>query len=170
MFDVGIHDGEDGELMEDVLVTSITLSGAAGGLVTASVGFVGPTEAGGSLLVANEFVRDQVPYGYWYSGNTDVRDWSLNMNQAATPVYTNEDVVTPRYIKIGLFDFSLQVTTYEQLRAHDAISIATSTFTLKGNTTAEGFSFTGVTDLGTYVHSFETAAAFSIGSGDTIIS
>lgn len=168
-FDVGIDDGEDGQLMEDVLVTSLSLSGAAGGLITASLSFMGPEEASSSVFVANDFIRDQVPYGYWYSGNTDVRDWTFNMNQAVTPVYVNEDVMTPRYLKVGIFDFSLEVTTYEQLRAHSAITIATRTFTLKGNTTSEGFSFTGMTDLGTYAHSFETAADISVGSDDTII-
>jgi hypothetical protein len=169
-FDVGIHDGEDAQKMADCLATSITLSGAAGGLITASIGFSGPTQAIPSLLVANDFIRDEVPYGYWYSGNVDVKDWNLSMTQAVTPVYTNEDIRSPRYLKIGLFDFTLSVTTYEQIHLYNTISVATKSFTLKGNTNSEGYNFVGVTDLGTYTHTFETAAAFSIGSGDTIIS
>jgi hypothetical protein len=170
MFKVGVHDGEKAEEMDDCLVTSLTLSGMAGGLITASVSVASASAPEESLFVLNDFIRDnEPPYGYWYSGNTDVRDWTLSMTQDASPVYVNEDETAPRYLRIGLFDFSLQVTTYEQLRRHDSISIATSSFTLQGDTTSEAFQFTGVTDLGTYAHSFETAAAISVGSGDTII-
>jgi hypothetical protein len=170
MFDVAIHDGEDPWKMVNCFATSIGLSGAAGGLITASVGFISPSGMVDATGMLNDFIREQVPYGYWYSGNVDVRDWNLSMTQAVTPVYTNEDVMTPRYLKIGLFEFTLSVTTYEQLHNYDEITIATDVFTLKGNTNAEGYNFTGVTDLGTYTHTFETAADFTIGSDDIIIS
>lgn len=168
-FDVGIHDGESAQLMSDAYVQSLSLSGAAGGLITASLGVISATAAASSVGVANSFIRDQDPLGYWYSGNTDVRDWTLTMNQAAEPVYVNEDTVDPRYIKIGLIDFNLSVTTYEAVIAHSTITIATSSFTLTGDTQAEGFQFTGVTELGNYTHSFETAASIAVGSGGTII-
>jgi hypothetical protein len=169
-FDVGIHDGESAEEMSDCYVTGLTLSGAAEGIVTASISFVAASAPTASLSVANTFIRDQEPLGYWYSGNTDVRDWTLSMNQDASPVYMNESGGTDaRYIKYGLFDFSLEVTTYEAVVAHSSVSVATSTFTLTGDTTGEGFAFTGVTELGAYTHVFETAADITVGSGDTII-
>jgi hypothetical protein len=94
------------------------------------------------------------------------------MNQAVSPVYTNQNVVTPRYIKYGLIDFNLSVTTYEAVIPHATIGIATSSFTLTGNTAGEGFVFAGITDLGNYSHVFETSAAIGFasgGSGGTII-
>ena len=168
-FDIGLDDGEDAQEITDCLVQSLSLSGAAGGLITASMTATGITAPATSLLVKNDYIRAQKPLGYWYSGNTDVRDWSLTMNQAVTPVYINKDVVTPRYLKYGLLDFSLQVTTYEAVVATSVINIATSAFTLTGNTASQGFAFVGVTELGNYTHLFETSADITVGSGDIII-
>jgi len=169
-FDVGINDGEDAEEMADCYLTSISLAGAPGGLVTASLSFVSASEPQSSISVANDFIRDDEPLGYWYSGNTDVRDWTFSMNQAAAPVYRNEDSKAPRYIKVGLVDYSLSVTTFDAVIAHSVINIKTRTFTLTGVTTSSGYSFAGVTDLGNYQHTFETAAGAAAGSGGTIIS
>lgn len=168
-FDVGIHDGEDAEEMEDCFLSSMTLSGAPGGLVAASLSFVSANAAQSSVSVDNDFIRDDEPLGYWYSGATDVRDWTFTMNQAVTPVYGNEDTEAPRYINVGLVDYSLAVTTYEAVIAQTSIDIKTKTFTLTGVTTAEEYAFAGVTDLGNYRHTFETAADASTGSGAVII-
>jgi len=166
LFDIGIDDGEDAQEMTDCILQSLTLSGSSGGLITASISAIGASAPVTSATVANEYIRaTHVPLGYWYSGNTDVRDWTLTMNQAAAPVYGNENVVAPRYIKFGLIDFSLAVTTYEAVIAHDAISIATSSFTITGDTTSEGFAFAGTTDLGNYTHVFESSAVLGFGSG-----
>jgi len=168
-FDVGINDGEDAEVMSDCFLTSMSLSGAPGGLVTASLSFISASEAQSSIGVANDFIRDDEPLGYWYSGNTDVREWTLTMNQAAEPAYRNENSKAPRYIKVGLVDYSLSVTTFDAIVAHSTINIKTRTFTLTGVTTSSGYSFAGVTDLGVYQHTFDTAAAAASGSGGSII-
>lgn len=169
-FDVGINDGESAELMADCYVTSISLAGAAEGLITCSLSFIGATSAASSLLVSNSFIRDEIPYAWWYSGNTDVRDWTLNMSQDASPVYINgSGGVDPQYIKYGLIDFNLAITTYEAVVAHSSVSVAASTWTLKGDTASQGFAFTGITELGAYTHVFETAADITVGSDDTII-
>jgi hypothetical protein len=118
-----------------------------------------------------------IPQGYWYSGNTNIKDWSLTMTQEAVPVYTNEDTAEPRYIRVGLIGYTLQVTTYEQLFPYapspvagsDQIFITTSSFTLAGKLTSEGTSFNGPSELGGYVHTFETSASAASGSGAVII-
>jgi hypothetical protein len=168
-FDVGINDGEDAEEMADCYITSISLNGAPGGLITASLSFMSASAPQASVSVANAFIRDDEPLGYWYSGNTDVRDWAFTMNQAVTPMYTNQDTMAPRYLKVGLVDYNLAVTTYDAVIAHNTINIKTKSFTLTGVTTEEGYAFAGVTDLGNYRHTFETAADATTGSGDTII-
>lgn len=168
-FTVGIHDGEDAEEMEDCFLSSMTLSGASGGLVNASLSFVSASAPQSSLSVANAFIRDDEPLGYWYSGATDVREWTLTMNQSVTPVYGNEDTPAPRYINVGMVDYSLSVTTYESVIAQASIEIKTSTFTLTGITTSEEYAFGGVTDLGNYRHTFDTAADATSGSDAVII-
>jgi len=172
-FDTGIHDGESSFTMTDCYVTNVSLTGAPGGLISASVGFVAVDEKT-SAAVANNYIlnydsdpSDQ-PAAYWWSGNTDVRDWTFTFGQDAAPVYGNEDVETPRYIRVGLLTYSLQVTTYSELD-HDSIEVITRSFTLTGDTTGKAYTFNGPTDLGMYSHTFETAADATAGSDDTII-
>jgi hypothetical protein len=165
-FNIGIDDGTDAQEMTGCILQSLSLSGASNGIITATLSAIGASAPVTSVGVDNDYIRDtDIPLGYWYSGNTDVRDWTLSMNQAVSPVYGNEDVVAPRYIKYGLIDFSLAVTTFEAVIAHDAISIATSTFTITGDTASEGFAFAGTTDLGNYSHLFESSAVLGFGSG-----
>jgi hypothetical protein len=183
-FAVGFDDGEASKGLTNCYVTSLSINGAAGGLMSASISVVSAS-ALATMVVANNYigfqgsqgVNDNMPMGYWYSGNTNVKEWSLSMNQDASPVYGNKNVKTPQYIKIGLVSYTLTVTTYEQLYPYtpapsggtDAIYISTSSFTLKGAITSENSSYNGTGDLGGYVHTFESAADASTGSGDSII-
>jgi len=172
-FDVGIHDGENQYRMTACKVSSISLSGSANGLIAASVAFMGTTGKGAEV-VGNDYVLnytidpDDRPAAYWWSGNTDVRDWTFTFNQDTAPVYSNENTMEPRYIRVGLVSYSLAVTTYEELD-HEAINIITTAFTLVGDTTSKGYTYGGPTDLGMYSHSFETAATAAAGSSGVII-
>ena len=71
-------------------------------------------------------------------------------------------------MKVGLVSYNLDVTTYTAPNV-SIINIATRTFTLTGDTTGYGYVYGGQTDLGTYTHSFETAAVASAGSSGIII-
>lgn len=179
-FDVKISDGVNTpRLMEDCYWTSLEISGAANGLISCNMSFVSAnadaTDAGGG-----DYYRDDYPpLGYWYSGNSsagvEVRDWNLVMQQPVTPVYTNKaDVmsvaqVAPTYMRVGLWTFALNVTTYDELEPLAAIAIKGVNFTITGNTISSGYSFNGTTDLGTFSHSFESGAAATSGSSGTII-
>ena len=175
-FIMGIHDGENEYRMEKCKVSSISLSGSANGLIAATVSVVGITGKG-SGVVENEYLLNYVdtpdaeknrPAAYWWSGNTDVKDWTLTFNQDVQPVYSNEDTVEPRYIRVGLVSYSLQVTTYSELD-HDSVEIITTAFVLTGDTTTKGYTYNGPSDLGMYSHSFETAADATDGSDGVII-
>ena len=161
-FDVGIHDGENQYKMEDCKLTTLTLSGAVGGLLSAQVGFL--AKAGrAAATVTNDFIRDDSPLlAFWHTGTDStsdkVKDWSFTMTQDATLVYRNEDTMVPHYIKVGLVTYSLAINTYTQITTPSKIKIKTTTFTLTGDTTANGFSYGGLTDLGSYSYTFETAA------------
>lgn len=168
-FQVKIHDGEAAYEMNDCKASSVALSGATGGLIACSLSFMGPTDWSAASTAAPDFIRDSdTPYGYWYSGNTDVISWSLSYNQDLAPRYGNEDSVEPLYVRGGLISYTLQVETYS-VQLHGSVTIATSTFTLTGTTTAKGYNFGGPTSLGTYTHTFETAASAASGSDGVII-
>lgn len=184
-FTVGFNDGETSKGLTNCFVTSLAVSGTAGGLMSATLAVISAS-APSTPIVSNNYIgfqgntgwsADDFPLGYWYSGNTNVKDWSLTMTQEASPVFLNQDVVTPRYIKVGLISYSLQVTTYEQLYPYvpsptggtDEIKISTSSFTLNGNVTGENATYNGPSELGGYVHTFETAARTTYSSDDSII-
>lgn len=171
-FDVGINDGEEDWRMTGCKATSVTISGAAGATLAAEVSFIGLL-ARQSGITTNNFIRDSAtPIGYWYSGNNsgdnEIKDWTLSFSQSANLVYRNENSPEPGYIKVGLVSYSLSVTSYAPLSSdQDVIKIVTSTFTLTGKTTGSGYTFGGVTDVGTYSYTFETGS--TNGKSDTLV-
>lgn len=174
-FAIGINDGENAYRMTDCYVASLSMSGSPGGLIQASLAVSAAGKEAAGSVVNNNILHDatQQPYGYWYSGNTDVRDWNFSMSQDVQPVYSNElsgsDPQEPRYMKVGLVTYNLQVTTYDAVQPHSSIQVATASFTLSGVTSAEGYTFNGLTDLGMYTHTFESAASATVGSQDPSI-
>lgn len=161
-YDVGITDGNSAWEMNDCLTQSFSLSGAPGGLITASLGFAG-TAARYENTITNDYILNydsdfkNQPAAYWWSGATDVRDWNFTFNQDVAPMYRNKDEMEPRYLRAGLVTYSLQVTTYSELD-YSTIQIITRSFSLTGFTTSKSYTFNGTSDLGMYSHTFETAA------------
>ena len=176
-FDVLLNDGEKGYKLATCYATSVSITGSVGGLLNATVSFVSKNEY--TLdAEAGSLVSDEEPFGYWYSGSADakVREWSFNFSQDVQPMYLNQSSSTgvqrqlPKYLRVGLIDAGLEVTTFEEVNELNNIHVATRHLTLTGVTKSKGFSFNGQTDLGTYSHSFETAADLNIGPTQTIIS
>jgi len=163
-FDIGINDGASDWKMSKCKLTSLTLAGAAGGLVTANMSYLA---LAGKVVgsTPNLFIRDSVtPLGYWYTGtgpSDNIKDWNLTMSQEAGLVYKNSNSVEPAYIKVGGVTYVLTVTSYQDLYpggTTQSILIYTDTFTLTGRPASRGFSFGGMTDMGTYRYSFETSS------------
>jgi len=167
-FPVRVYDGEQGYQCSWCYVTSISLTGSVGGLITASVSFV---SRGDWIEVtgAGSFIGSEEPLGYWASGNSNVRDWTFNYNQPADPIYLNGDELWPRYIKVGLIDYTLDVTTYDEVLAHNTLLIYSASFSLTGNSRTRSYNFNGTTDLGTFTHSFESSGQPGDGSDAVII-
>ena len=184
-FDVGICDGTGGDAstdvkwtMKDCYLTNLTLTGAPGGLINASLAYMAKDVKDSSPSVTNAYILDDYygaspvtvnqPLGYWWSGGPDIKEWTFTMNQAVTPMYLNQNVMKPQYLLVGLIDFSLEVTLY-MAGTPSTIAIHTSSFTLTGVSTTQGYSFNGVTDLGMYSHTFVTAANAASGASGVII-
>jgi hypothetical protein len=164
-FSVGLHDGNDSYVMANCKASSVTLSGAAGGLVSASISFTATTaQAAGA--VKNFFIRDPSAdtgylVGYWWSGaesTLKTKSWTFTMSQEVTPVYGNQNSTAPLYLRVGLVDYSLEVESFNQLLSgySNVVYIATESFTLTGTNFEAGFQYNGVTDLGTYRYLFGT--------------
>jgi hypothetical protein len=176
-FNVGINDGNVGKTLTGCKLSSLSLSGAPGGLVSASVAFMAK-QAFTTGSVANAFIRDPdatsgQAVGYWWSGRSSatikIKSWTLTMNQDAQPAYGNEDTSVALYVRVGLIDYMLEVETYEEFSGtNDIVNICTNTFTLTGVAFARGFSFNGVTDLGTFKYSFGTSSVTDASDVDVI--
>jgi hypothetical protein len=172
LVDVEINDHNTGIVLEECKATAVTLSGAAGGLISCSMDLIsiGPATINTALAAfENDFIRDQEPLGYWYSGNTDVREWTLAMNQEASLVFPNDTGQRAHYIKVARWGFQLDVTTYQDIQTHSSIAIKTDSWTLQGETVAEGYTFNGQTDFGMFSHSITTSADITVGAGDIIL-
>jgi hypothetical protein len=184
-FNVGICDGTGGDAstdvkwtMKDCYLTSLTLAGAPGGFVNASLSIMSREVKDSSPSVTNDYILDDYygaspvtvnqPLGYWWSGGPDIKEWTFTMNQAVEPMYQNKNVMDPKYLLVGLIDFQLEVTLYVA-GTPSTIAIRTSSFTLTGVTTTKGYTFNGVTDLGMYSHTFVTAANAASGASGLII-
>ena len=173
-FNIGIHDGESQYVMTGCYLTTLSLSGAPAGFITATMSVMAtngrtPGSVTNAYVLNYNITPNQRPLGYWWSGNTDVRDWTLTMNQAVEPMYGNEDTTIPRYLKVGLVEYTLDVVCYQE-QSHNVINICTEAFTLTGVRISKGYNFNGVTDLGMYSHSFTTAPSLaSAGSDGTVI-
>ena len=170
-FTLGIFDGERGSRLDNCYVTSLSLSGSPGGLISCSLAVMSGGVPTSDDSLVHSYVLTDTPYGYWWSGNTDVRDWTLNFTQDVAPVYYNAATapMPPRYLRIGMITATLDVSTYDVLHTYDAVTIVTKSFTLKGVTTLRGHTYGGQTDLGTHQHTFETASDATIGSDDPVL-
>jgi hypothetical protein len=164
-FNVGIHDGENGYTMSNCLAQTVTLTGSPGGLIGCTVSFMAIAEKV-SGTVTNDYIlnydddSDNQPAAYWWSGGTDIRDWTFTCTQDVAPMYANRTEQEPKYLRAGLIGYTLVVTTYSELVV-DTIQIMASSFVLTGKTTAKGYAFNGATDLGMFSHTFETTASDS---------
>lgn len=160
-FNVGINDGHEDWEMQNCKLSSLSITGGVGGVVSAQISFVALIGKQSVTAIPNAFVRDLAqPMGYWYTGNSDsnIKDWTLSMSQDVELVYKNQNTVEPAYIKVGLVSYALAVTSYNILSTNNIIKISTSVFTLTGNLAGSGYSFGGVTGIGTYSYTFETGS------------
>ena len=173
-FDVGVDDGNVAFVMQKCKVSSLSLSGTAGGLVTASVSVTAPAaEAAGS--VSNLFIRDDPSkgdlVGYWWTGagsGLKAKSWTFSMNQEITSAYGNKNETKPLYLRIGQAEYALEVESYTPAFGDsDVVYIATSSFTLTGSTSETGFQFNGVTELGTYRYAFVSGS--DTGKSDGVV-
>jgi len=168
-FNVSFGDGDNGVggSLSGCYVTSLSFSGSSNGLVTASVSFVSSEPFSGGTSIAPDV--DEEPIGYWKSGDGLTRDWSLSMNCNVQPMYANTSSTWPGYMKVGTVDYSLSITSYDQIGTGDSISIGIGSKTIRGVKSGEGTSFNGSGDFGTYTSTFESTSGPS-GSGDVLIS
>ena len=170
-FDAVVSDGNTAYSLKDCMASSVSLSGSAGGIITVSMSFICGSDWT-SAPTTFDNTRDHEPVGYWASGNTNVKDWTLNFNVGVEPIYLNgindTDDSWPRYLKAGIADISLEATTFDRLM-HDRLTIATANFILTGYLANESYTFNGVGEFGTHHHSLTSAASLTDGSGAIVL-
>jgi hypothetical protein len=166
-----------GKLISNAYASSLSLQGAAGGLISANLSFVSGSvvsggsniwndwSGGGSYISTRSENSASIPYGYWYSGNANipVKDWTLSYSQEVSPVFLNQNTTAPKYMKCGTVEVTLDLNTMEQISFANTselshVVIATKNFQIQGVTKTEGFTFNGPTDAGAYSYSFTSAA------------
>lgn len=165
-----IFDGNLGKKLENCYITSLSLNGSIGGLINGSMSFISnkdPVSYDGSLG-AFQNPETTVPYGYWYSGNTinQISEWSFDYSQNVVPVHLNQiddpDNELPRYLRVGLQNYSLRLTTYDEIDpATNQIIVATRSFLITGTRTGNTYNFNGPNNFGNFSHEFQSSAVTS---------
>lgn len=187
-------------------VTSLTANGSVGGLINCNLSFVAKQmqQIEPVLLKLDgqpsygAFIRDEnnIPLGYWYSGQTtggsltaNIQDWSLEYSQEATPVFLNgwteenagseggdeiNDDMFPQYIRIGQVTYNLSATTLGGLYPTDdegnvRVDISTTAFTIQTTMNSFTYNLAQANGLSTFSHSFEGYAKMEDGSGGFVI-
>ena len=87
---------------------SFTISAASGGLVTCSVGYMSlncfqsDIFTASSLSATLQNVFDNALVAYWQAGTQGyIESFTINLTQDVTPVYLNNDLIMPSYLRSG---------------------------------------------------------------------
>jgi len=117
VFDIYAFDGRETISMRNCVWSSVSISASGRELVTSSVAFVSNNgyRSGVDTTVvqsndSGHYVSSSglmVPY--WQTGVKDALSFSLEFSRQVQPVYLNNSLLVPSYIKTGLIDVSLRV-------------------------------------------------------------
>lgn len=116
VFDIYAFDGRERIAIRNCVWSSLSISASGRELVTSSVSFISNNgyrndvqtsvvDAGSENFVSASGLM--VPY--WQTGVKDALSFSLEFSRQAQPVYLNNTLFVPSYLKAGLIDVSLRV-------------------------------------------------------------
>lgn len=162
-FNINISDGHKHYKMEKCKWSSFSVNASPGSLVSGSISF---TATNGTYTVLQDGVapdyifNDSNPLlSYWYTGETEVESFTLSLSQSLTPVFLNGNQTNACYIRAGVLDASLQVSSWESWLTHTSIKIASKTVAFSKNyMESKGFSYGGATATGTHSYTVKVAA------------
>ena len=168
-------DGEGTINLKGCVWNSFDLTVAPGGTISCTLSFLTLNGYNEDIIV-NDTISGAITdtstmelEKYWQYGAHGIQDFSLSFSRQVTPVYLNNTLKTPTYLKVGVLDIDLKVTCWENWFLHPIIQLGkTKTLELHGDFQSEkSYNIAGINDLGTKTYT-NKATNTSISSVFTI--
>ena len=142
IFELQFFDGTNTCTIYNCVWSSFSISGNPNSAVTASISFQSNNGFKDDLIVENQnrmteytFDSDDLLVPYWQCGVPEVESFTLNFNRNIRPVYLNNSVNMPSYIRPGMVEVNVDLTSIEPLGYDDwgALEIFIGKKTIKFN-------------------------------------
>lgn len=126
-FTIIIYDGLNGIQVKHCIWQSISIQCNPNSLITMSINFQSLNNHKENFQVNktdydldDRFSHALIPY--WQSGAENMLSFQLNMERNVTPVYLNNDYLTPTYLRVGLISVNMSANFYEQQKSDSSLS------------------------------------------------
>ena len=119
-FSVTFFDGERRCGISNCVWSNLTISCASGGAATMSISYMSNNGYQDRLLVDStsgdfSYNDNDLLIPYWKCGHDDFLDFSINFSRNVSPVFLNNDLVVPSYLRPGLIEVSMNATTLKYI-------------------------------------------------------
>lgn len=157
-FDIVFHDGEKMIELGKNMWQSISFNVQVNSIPTCNISFLSlnnfneeiQISSGWSTILVDS--KDQ-PLMYWQSGSSNddflIQSFSITFNRQVTPVFLNNQLKTPSYLRAGIIDCSMQVQCFDQWFDEASLKIGSKKITLLNEyAESQSWSFSGNNETG----------------------
>jgi len=183
LFNLSLHDGDANLVANNCCWSNITVNGGVSQIPTCSISFQsnnGFTEdlsitpgASNVSTAAFDSTNTMQLIPYWQTGpdgvgtNDVITDFSISFDRSVSPIYLNNDLKTPSYLKAGLISVNASITAANvpTLATSGTINVYISSqhgVTLNyGYLSNRGYNISGISDNGTKTYAFNSISQSS---------
>ena len=121
LFDVQFYDGRKTCTVRNCSWNSFSVSGQPNSTVSASIGYqstngyLNDLDVKSGSLKDYSFDSDDLLIPYWQTGAAGMVDFTLSFDRSITPMYLNNTFKGPSYLKVGMLNVSVQMTTMDYI-------------------------------------------------------
>ena len=124
LFSLQFFDGQNTCTVRNCVWSSVNLSCSPGGIVKVSISFQSNNGYLSGLQISDSDLNSSIEYSdssllipYWQCGKEHFLEFTLGFSRNLSPVYLNNDLLVPSYIRPGMIDVSVSTTTLEYVES-----------------------------------------------------
>ena len=122
LFSVQFFDGQNTCTIRNCVWNSVNLNCSPGSTVKVSIAFMSNNGYLNSLQISHKDLNDELEYNsndllipYWQCGKENFTEFSVNFSRNVTPVYLNNDLCVPSYLRPGIIELGVSATTVKNV-------------------------------------------------------
>ena len=129
LFDVQFYDGRKTCTVRNCAWNNFSINGQPNSAVSVSLGYqttngyMEDLDVKTGSLKDYSFDSDDLLIPYWQTGAPGIVDFSLSFDRSITPMYLNNTFKGPSYLKVGMMNVTVQLTTMDYIDAMDGESL-----------------------------------------------